>query len=197
MTTRLAKDGLGIRAAPDEPGDSHRLGKIGALLAAHGLGEALDLREHRVTESEPLVAQLVHELGLEVVVGHVDRADGLEETQRNEGIDGFRHCWGKLTSGRGAEQSSARRVAPRELAWTASTVEFPTGFPAVPHLQSWISFPARSSAPSSLGLLRCAPIAAASSPTAASTRRSRSARRPWRAASDGPSRSQRSSTARC
>jgi hypothetical protein len=56
---------------------------------------ALDLGEHRVAESEALVAQLLYVLGVEVVLGLVEVAHSFEQTDGQERIDRTGHGGGK------------------------------------------------------------------------------------------------------
>jgi hypothetical protein len=61
------------------------------MIAADGVGVALDLDVDRVAEPEPLVAKLVDELGFKHSVGSIYVADGFEEAEREEGVDRGEH----------------------------------------------------------------------------------------------------------
>lgn len=114
----FAKHRLGVRATPNEPRDARGLLGRGPLPALHGLVVAADLRVHGVAQPEALGAELLHELGLQLAIGEVHRADGLEETQGQERIDSGGHARGWETG--------------REL-WTKLMVE--SVVPALPASQ--------------------------------------------------------------
>jgi uncharacterized protein (TIGR00297 family) len=90
----LAKHGIGVRPAPDELREGDGLVEGWALLAAHGLGVALDLREDGVAQPEALVAQFGNELGLVLAAWGVNRTHRFEQAERQEWVDGGGH-WGR------------------------------------------------------------------------------------------------------
>ena len=87
----LAEYVLCVGPAADELRERDGFVERRALLAAHGLGVALDLREDGVAQAEALVAQLVHELRLVLAAGRINRTHRFEQAERKEWVDGGGH----------------------------------------------------------------------------------------------------------
>jgi len=99
IAARRAKYGLRVGASADEPRQPHRLVEDGALLAARGVGVALDLRIHGVAQAEAFVAELGYELRVEIAIGAIDVAHRLEKAEREESVDSRRHVLGRGDGG--------------------------------------------------------------------------------------------------
>ena len=74
-----AKHGLGVGPAADQTGEANRLVEDRTFLAARGIRVAPDLRVHGITQAEAFVAELGHELRIEIAIGAIDVAHRLEK----------------------------------------------------------------------------------------------------------------------
>ena len=90
MPPRRPEHDLGVRATADESREGHGFVERNALAATHRVGVSPDLGVDRIGESEPLVAKLGHELGIEVAVGGVHEPDRLEQGKWEQRINGAR-----------------------------------------------------------------------------------------------------------
>ncbi|HEY0777750.1 MAG TPA: hypothetical protein VGD56_07265 [Gemmatirosa sp.] len=110
------EDDLRVGAPPDEAGERTDLVECRALVPSTGLAVAPDLRLDGVAQSEALVAQLGHELGIGVIVRPVGGADRFEEREGEESVDRGGHRG--IAGGRGGsggvapERSGSREGRP-------------------------------------------------------------------------------------
>ena len=86
-----AKDRFGVGPAADQSRERDDFILRRPLVAADGLGVALDLAVDSIAEPEALVAKFVDEFGLEHSFGSVNVANGFEEAEREEGVDRGEH----------------------------------------------------------------------------------------------------------
>src|SRR5262245_56201431 len=91
MTPGSAKHRFSVRTSPDQFRERDRLVLCRALVLASRFTVAPDLCVDRVAEAEPLVTQLVDILGLQPVGRSVYVADGLEKTERKQGVNCGKH----------------------------------------------------------------------------------------------------------
>ena len=89
--TGRAQDRFGIRPTPDQARQRNRLVQRRALIAPDGFRVPLNLRVHRVTQAEPLVAQFIDEFGFEYPLGRIDVANGFVQAEWKKSVDGGEH----------------------------------------------------------------------------------------------------------
>jgi hypothetical protein len=80
-STRLPEHRLGVGTPADQPRESHGLVVARSLIPLHRVAVSADLRVHGLTQPEPLVPELWHELRLEVTSGSVDVANRFEQAE--------------------------------------------------------------------------------------------------------------------
>jgi hypothetical protein len=85
-------DCLGVRPAADQLREAHHLLLPRPMPLPRRFAVPLDLSVNRVAQPQPLVAKLVHVLGVRLILRSVDAADRLEKTQRKESIDCGKHA---------------------------------------------------------------------------------------------------------
>jgi hypothetical protein len=90
----LAKGLFGVGAPSDEPRQLRNLLAGDPLAHPHGVAVPADLLLDGVAEPEALGSQLLHELGVPVVLGGVDGPHGLQQREGESRLDRPRSgCW--------------------------------------------------------------------------------------------------------
>ena len=82
----------GIGTTADESRQREHFVEAHALPLPHRVAVATDLVVHRFTEAKPLVAQFMHQFGIELRLGRIDGFYGLEQCQ---GKPSIKRCAGK------------------------------------------------------------------------------------------------------
>ncbi len=85
--SRFPKREVGIGTSTNEPRQCQHLVERDTLAGSNGLGITADLQQYRFAQTQPLVAQLVHKVGIEFGGGCVDRLDRLKQGEWQSGID--------------------------------------------------------------------------------------------------------------
>lgn len=86
-TTSLTKCEVGVGTATNQTGQGEYFIKGDPLPRTDGVSVTANLQEYRFTQPQPLVAQFVHKVGVELGGRCIDRLDRLQQREWQSGID--------------------------------------------------------------------------------------------------------------